>query len=264
MSYRVKLNIFEGPFDLLVYLIEHARMSIYDIRVSEITTQYMAYIEQMQEADINPASEFMVLAAELLELKSKMLLPRKPVEEDSGAGYEDPRTELVEKLKEYKKYKAVSEMLRQRHSLAAASIEKPQEDLAEYTGEPDEYLLLDGESFKRAFEAFLRKKKKLEEIKAHHIRSEKQKVTTELRMSSIRSFFKERPIGRRVDFAELVEKKGDKYDIAVTFSSVLEMMKQRTVDAEQEKLFGNIQVYATEHLNDENTGETETNGEQNN
>ena len=155
-------------------------------------------------------------------------------------------------------------MLRQRHSLAAASIEKPQEDLAEYTGEPDEYLLLDGESFKRAFEAFLRKKKKLEEIKAHHIRSEKQKVTTELRMSSIRSFFKERPIGRRVDFAELVEKKGDKYDIAVTFSSVLEMMKQRTVDAEQEKLFGNIQVYATEHLNDENTGETETNGEQNN
>ena len=264
MSYRVKLNIFEGPFDLLVYLIEHARMSIYDIRVSEITTQYMAYIEQMQEADINPASEFMVLAAELLELKSKMLLPRKPVEEDSGAGYEDPRTELVEKLKEYKKYKAVSEMLRQRHSLAAASIEKPQEDLAEYTGEPDEYLLLDGESFKRAFEAFLRKKKKLEEIKAHHIRSEKQKVTTELRMSSIRSFFKERPIGRRVDFEELVEKKGDKYDIAVTFSSVLEMMKQRTVDAEQEKLFGNIQVYATEHLNDENTGETETNGEQNN
>ena len=264
MSYRVKLNIFEGPFDLLVYLIEHARMSIYDIRVSEITTQYMAYIEQMQEADINPASEFMVLAAELLELKSKMLLPRKPVEEDSGAGYEDPRTELVEKLKEYKKYKAVSEMLRQRHSLAAASIEKPQEDLAEYTGEPDEYLLLDGESFKRAFEAFLRKKKKLEEIKAHHIRSEKQKVTTELRMSSIRSFFKERPIGRRVDFAELVEKKGDKYDIAVTFSSVLEMMKQRTVDAEQEKLFGNIQVYATEHLNDENTGEIETNGEQDN
>ena len=264
MSYRVKLNIFEGPFDLLVYLIEHARMSIYDIRVSEITTQYMAYIEQMQEADINPASEFMVLAAELLELKSKMLLPRKPVEEDSGAGYEDPRTELVEKLKEYKKYKAVSEMLRQRHSQAAAAIEKPQEDLAEYTGEPDEYLLLDAESFKKAFEAFLRKKKKLEEIKAHHIRSEKQKVTTELRMSNIRSFFKERPIGRRVDFEELVENKGDKYDISVTFSSVLEMMKQRTLDAEQEKLFGNIQVYATEHLNDENTGEIETNGEQDN
>ena len=269
MSYRVKLNIFEGPFDLLVYLIEHARMSIYDIRVSEITTQYMAYIEQMQEADINPASEFMVLAAELLELKSKMLLPRKPVEEDSGAGYEDPRTELVEKLKEYKKYKAGSEMLRQRHSqeraeLTAMQLEKPQEDLAEYTGEPDEYLLLDAESFKKAFEAFLRKKKKLEEIKAHHIRSEKQKVTTELRMSNIRSFFKERPIGRRVDFEELVENKGDKYDISVTFSSVLEMMKQRTLDAEQEKLFGSIQVYATEHLNDENTGETETNGEQDN
>lgn len=264
MSYRVKLNVFEGPFDLLVYLIEHARMSIYDIKVSEITTQYMAYIEQMQEADVNLAAEFMVLAAELLELKSKMLLPRKAVQDNEDFTYEDPRTELVEKLKEYKKYKAVSEMLDKRARLAAASIEKPQEDLAEYTGEPDEYLQLDAESFRKAFEAFLRKKKKLEEIKAHHIRSEKQKVTTELRMKDIRSYFEDRPIGRRVDFEELVDKKGDKYDISVTFSSVLEMMKQRRLDAEQRELFGNIQVYATEHLMDEETEETEANGEQNN
>ena len=74
MAYKVKLQAFEGPFDLLVYLIENARMSIYDIRVSEITAQYIAYIEEMQRMDVTVSSEFMVLAAELIELKSRMLL----------------------------------------------------------------------------------------------------------------------------------------------------------------------------------------------
>ncbi|MBQ1418990.1 MAG: segregation/condensation protein A, partial [Firmicutes bacterium] len=76
MAYKVKLDIFEGPFDLLVYLIEHAKMSIYDIRVSEITTQYLNYLDEMKANDIAVTQEFMVLAAELIELKSKMLLPR--------------------------------------------------------------------------------------------------------------------------------------------------------------------------------------------
>ena len=73
--YKVKLDIFEGPFDLLVYLIERARMSIFDIKVSEITTQYLAYIEQMKSQDVNVAQEFMVLAASLIEIKSKMIFP---------------------------------------------------------------------------------------------------------------------------------------------------------------------------------------------
>ena len=76
MSYRVKLNVFEGPFDLLVYLIEHAEMSIYDIQISEIVKQYMEHVKAMQITDVNVSSEFMVLAAALLEIKSKMLLPR--------------------------------------------------------------------------------------------------------------------------------------------------------------------------------------------
>ena len=88
MSYRVRLNVFEGPFDLLVYLIEHAQMSIYDIRISEITDQYVQYIRQMQEADINVSTEFMVLAAELLEIKSKLLLPRSAPDADAE-GFRD-------------------------------------------------------------------------------------------------------------------------------------------------------------------------------
>ena len=255
MSYRVRTKIFEGPFDLLVYLIEHARMSIYDIRISEITAQYFKYINEMREADVNLASEFMVLAAQLLEIKSKMLLPRTAIDEEGETVYEDPRTELVAKLAEYKKYKAASEMLEERREYAAASLEKPQEDLSEYTGEPDEYLILDEAKFRTAFEEFLERKKKLDEIRAHHIRTEKQRITTEARIAGIRNFFHALPEGQRANFNELVQDKGSKYDISVTFASVLEMMKERKLDAEQKRLFGDIEVYATEHLMDENTEE---------
>lgn len=251
MGYRVKLNVFEGPFDLLVYLIEHARMSIYDIKISEITNQYISYVNELKSADINISSEFMVLAAALLEIKSKMLLPRSVSDDATSDIMEDPRTELVAKLVEYKRFKAVSEMLEQRFDETDMQLEKPQEDLAEYTGEPDEYLDLDIDKFRVAFEAFLRRKKKLEEIRVHHRRSEKQRITNELRMESIRDFFRERP-DMEADFRELIEDKTDLYDVAVTFSSVLEMMKERKLDAEQQYLFGDITVKAAENLfNDE-------------
>ena len=236
MCYRVKLNVFEGPFDLLVYLIEHAEMSIYDIQISEIVKQYMEHVKAMQITDVNVSSEFMVLAAALLEIKSKMLLPRAVPEEGSAEVAEDPRTQLVAKLLEYKKFKRISEIL-----------EKPQEDLAAYTGEPDEYLSLDIEKFKTAFEQFLRRKKKLEEIREHHRRSEKQRLTQEHRMDDIQEFFRSDP-KRKADFRELIHKRDDKYDVAVTFASVLEMMKQRRVDAEQKYLFGDITVTAAEEL----------------
>lgn len=246
----MKLNVFEGPFDLLVYLIEHARMSIYDIQVSEITTQYIDYVKEMKEADVTLSSEFMVLAAELLEIKSKMLLPRTVMDEVGSEVYEDPRTELVAKLQEYKRFKSISAMLEERAADAAAALEKPQEDLAEFTGEPDEYLLLDTEQFRAAFELFLQRKKRMEELREHHIRTEKERITTEVRMAGIREFFKAEGL-RETDFRRLVPNIEDKYDISVTFSSVLEMMKERTLDAEQKKLFGDILVKATDQLFEE-------------
>ncbi len=254
MSYRVKLNVFEGPFDLLVYLIEHAEMNIYDIQISEIVKQYMEYVEAMQITDVSVSSEFMVLAAALLEIKSKMLLPQTAAEEGSSEVVEDPRTELVAKLLEYKKFKRISEMLEVREERFAKILEKPQEDLTLYTGEADEYLSLDIEKFKAAFEQFLRRKKKLEEIREHHRRTEKQRLTQERRMEDISEFFRCNP-DRKADFRELVHKRDDKYDVAVTFSSVLEMMKQRRVDAEQKYLFGDITVSAAEELFAENTAE---------
>ena len=141
-------------------------------------------------------------------------------------------------------------MLEDRWEQTAARLEKPQEDLAQFTGEPDEYLNLDMDQFRAAFEAFLQRKKNLEEIRAHHIRTEKQRITTELRMREIRDFFRGRQ-GESADFRDLVPKKEDRYDISVTFSSMLEMVREHRLEAEQKKLFGNITVTPTEQLFEE-------------
>ena len=157
MSYKVSLQTFEGPFDLLVYLIENAQMSIYDIKITEITRQYMEYIENMKSMDVTVATEFMVLAATLIDIKSRMLLPRTA---DNGGAYidEDPRSELVERLLEYKKYKKGADILKEREEVMSLVYEKPQEDISAYLEEPDEYLALDIRQFASAFELFLRKK----------------------------------------------------------------------------------------------------------
>lgn len=251
MNYRVKLNVFEGPFDLLVYLIENAKMSIYDIRISEITTQYIAYVEEMKGSDINLAAEFMVLAAELLEIKSRMLLPRTAVDDLEKEPYEDPRTQLVAKLEEYKKFKAISAMLEERKLGAEAALEKPKEDITQYTGERDEFLMLDEKQFRKAFEAFLQRKKKLSEIREHHIRTDKQRITSEIRTADIKRFFRKNP-ARSVNFTELIRRKDDKYDISVTFTSVLEMIKEHKLEARQKRLFGDIKITPTDKLFTEN------------
>ena len=158
MSYKVKLDVFEGPFDLLVYLIENAEMSIYDINVSEIVAQYVDYIEKMKEMDIPVATEFMVLAASLIEIKSKMLLPRINSDGDEVTA-EDPRTELVQKLLEYKRFKAAAAMLSESEEYMQRIFEKPQEDISEYVNQPDEYLKMDISQVVSAFNLFLSKKK---------------------------------------------------------------------------------------------------------
>lgn len=249
MGYKVKLSVFEGPFDLLVYLIENAQMNIYDIQISEITDQYLRYIEEMKKAEVVVAAEFMVLAAALVEIKSKMLLPG-PVAPGEDPPQEDPRTELVERLMEYRRFKLLAGLLQDREADARRSREKPQEDLTLYTNEPDEYLQLDLKRFVSAFDLFLRKKKKLEEIRRHHKRSEKQKITTEVKMAGIRDFFMEHP-KKETDFYELVENRKDRYDVALTFSTVLEMVKNRSLMAEQEYLYGDILVTPLEGLMEE-------------
>ena len=160
--YKVKLKSFEGPFDLLVYLIENAEMSIYDIKISEITNQYLAYLKEMEERDVALASEFMVLASSLIEIKSKMILPRATEDGQEIVG-EDPRTELVARLLEYKRFKELSQMLEEREERSMNIFEKPQEDISQYLDNPDEYLSLDLKEFASAFSLFIQKKQRWRE-----------------------------------------------------------------------------------------------------
>lgn len=246
MSYKVKLNIFEGPFDLLVYLIENARMSIYDIQVSQITSQYLSAIDEMKKSDVLVASEFMVLAATLIDIKSKMLLPRMSLDGTDGE-YEDPRTALVQKLLEYKKFKAASELLTVREEETLLVYEKPREDLSLYTNDPDELLTIDINQFVRAFNDFVVRKRKVDEIRQNYERDERHRITTEARIQLITDRLS-KETNKSFSFFELIPDRESTYDTALSFVSILEMLKQRKINARQKSLFGDITITATEHL----------------
>ena len=218
--YKVKLDTFEGPFDLLVYLIENAQMSIYDIQVSEITSQYLAYMEKMKEMNVNISTEFIVLAAELIEIKSKMLLPRANPD-DIYATEEDPRSDLVERLLEYKRFKKGAAILDEQNQRMANVFEKPQEDISVYLDSPDEILDLDIKQFANAFDLFLRKKQRIEEVKRHYQRVERQRETVENRMVHIKNVFKN--IGKKtLLFKELVPKKDKEKEMKKASDSSLD------------------------------------------
>ncbi len=123
MDYSVNLNVFQGPFELLYHLIEIKEVDIYDIPISEITDQYIEYLDQMIQFNMNVASEFILMASTLIEIKSQMLLPQKEKEED-------PRTELVNKLLEYKMFKEASEKLKKFEDESSYYFSKPREELA--------------------------------------------------------------------------------------------------------------------------------------
>ena len=238
MSYKVKLDVFEGPFDLLVYLIEHARMSVYDIQISEITTQYLRHIEDMKRNDIAVTQDFMVLAAELIEIKSRMLLPQPEPSED-GAEPEDPRSSLVQRILEYKQFKALAAELSGREEEMQHVHTKPQEDLSVYEDEPDEVLRSSQEQFAAAFRAFLFRRQKLDEMKRTYERIERQRMSLENRISQIRDMLVKK---RRMLFSGMLGKDKSSYNQVITFMALLEMMKSKSVKAEQKKLFGDITV----------------------
>lgn len=255
MSYKVRLSMFEGPFDLLVYLIENARMSIYDIRISEITSQYLEYMENMKKRNVSISAEFMVLAAELIEIKSRMMLPKADVCTDA-TDVEDPRSQLAERLLAYKRCKRQSEMLAERGALAAAIFEKPQEDISVYLENPDELLNLNIEEFANAFNLFLQKKQRIEETRKRYSEIERDKVSTEERIRFIRNRFM-RAFAAGVpdlEFNELIAKK-DRYDAAISFVSVLQMMRDGYLDASQKYNYGEILVKRGIRDFDEETAE---------
>ncbi len=253
--YKVRIDKFEGPFDLLVYLLENARMDIYDIRVAEITEQYIDYLREMESLHMEVDTEFIVLAAVLIRLKSRMLLPRI-TETGELVIEEDPRKELQGRLLEYMRIKKTAELLAELEEYNLAIHEKPAEDMSEYVNEPDEILHATEEQMVNAFILFLTRKKKVEEVSRRYQRVRRRKETIEARIEYMteRLETKLREGKGSVAFTELLPEAADRYDVTLSFMSLLSMIRNQGYDAVQEENFGEITVRRKAVQQEEQTG----------
>jgi segregation and condensation protein A len=241
MSYKIRLNVFEGPFDLLVYLIERAEMSIYDIQISVITRQYLDHIRLMEENDIAASSEFMVLAATLIDIKSKMLLPR--IYED-GTEAEDPRKDLSKKLIEYVRYKKAAALLEEQREAARLKLRKPQEDLLLYTGEPDIYLRMEMEPFIQAFRDFIHRRVKNEELLRIKRGIERERLSLEKKVTFIEKLLltAKKTKQKFLKFGDLLSKEKSRADHVVTLVALLDMANEGVLKIKQKSNFGDIEI----------------------
>ncbi|MBE5827663.1 MAG: segregation/condensation protein A [Butyrivibrio sp.] len=243
MSLEVKLQVFEGPLDLLMHLIEKNQIDIYDIPIVTITEQYMAYIAAMQREDMEVTSEFLVMAATLMNIKCKMLLP-KEVNEDGEE--EDPRAELVEKLLEYKMYKYMAYELKDRQldaDLQWFRSKNIPKEVREYEA-PIDFSDLIGETTLSKLNEIFQELLKRQEDKVDPIRSkfgniEKEEVDMDAKTLFIQAYIREH---KRFSFRALLEKQHSKTEIIVAFLVVLEEMKLGEIEIEQDGTFGDITI----------------------
>lgn len=243
MGIPVKLQVFEGPLDLLLHLIDKNKIDIYDIPIVEITNQYMEYIQAMEEEDLNVVSEFLLMAATLLDIKCRMLLP-KEVNEDGEE--EDPRQELVEQLLQYKMYKYMSYELRDRQVEGEKIFLKEPtvpEEIQAYQPPVDMDELLDGLTLAKLNDIFKdvmrRQVDKIDPIRSKYGKIEKEEVTVEDKMEYLNSYITSH---KKFSFREVLTKQKSRTQIVVTFLAILEMMKMGTITVEQEHIFEDIMI----------------------
>ena len=241
MGIPVKLEVFEGPLDLLLHLIDKNKVDIYDIPIVEITNQYMEYIEAMQEKDLNIVSEFLLMAATLLDIKCRMLLPAE-VNEDGEE--EDPRAELVEQLIQYKMYKYMSYELKDRQMDGALLMFKDAtvpEEVKAYEEPVDLDALLDGLTLAKLnsiFKDMMKKQQdKIDPVHSTFGKIEKEEVTVEDKLEYLNKYITSH---KKFSFRDLLQKQRSKTQLVVTFLAILEMMKMGTILVEQENTFDDI------------------------
>ena len=244
MGIPVKLQVFEGPLDLLLHLIDKNKIDIYDIPIVEITNQYMEYIKAMEKEDLNVMSEFLVMAATLLDIKCKMLLP-KEVNEDGEE--EDPRQELVEQLLEYKMYKYMSYELKDRELESERVMYKtptiPQE-VMEYEQPVNLDELLEDLTLQKLNHIFKdvmkRQVDKIDPVRSKVGKIEKEEVTVSDKLVFVTDYAREH---KKFSFRTLLTKQSSKTQIVVTFLALLQLMKEGVLYIEpQEQPFDDIRI----------------------
>lgn len=242
MSYEVKLDAFSGPLDLLLHLINRLEIDIYDIPMAELTEQYIDHIHAMQTLELNEASEYLVMAATLLAIKSRTLIPIHEGEIDA-ADFEmdeiDPRDELVARLIEYKKYKEAAVQLQELESMRGQVFTKAPTDLSEYMS--DEQMTLFDTSVNvydmlSAFQKLMRRKQLKKPLAT---RIARQEISVKEQMHTVVNILKES--GGKMLFSQLFEAE-DKPMLVLTFLTLLELMKRQVVFVEQQKNFDDLTV----------------------
>ena len=243
MGIPVKLQVFEGPLDLLLHLIDKNKIDIYDIPIVEITNQYMEYIQAMEKSDLNVMSEFLLMAATLLDIKCRMLLPREVNEEGEE---EDPRQELVEQLLQYKMYKYMSYELKDRQIEGDMVLYKEPtipEEVKNYEEPVDLDALLDGLTLAKLNQIFqdVMKKQgdKIDPLRSKFGKIEKEEVTLPEKLDFVEGYARQH---KKFSFRSLLKTQSSKTQIVVTFLAILEMMKTGKIRIEQEQPFEDIMI----------------------
>lgn len=233
MEYKFLINDFEGPLDLLLHLIKKNNVDICDIKISDITKQYLDYLEEMENLDLNIASEYLALAAELIEMKSLVLLPKSEFSDDEYE--EDPRENLIKRLIEYKKIKESTPKLKELEEERKKLYTKVASNMKQYQDEnqkPD-FNDIDLDCLLNAFSKFLERK---EEEKPLNTKITKKEYSVSKRSREIKSLLKTK---QKINFEELFEIQTKEY-IVVTFLSILALAKKQELIIKQDNNFSNI------------------------
>jgi len=259
-DYRVELEAYRGPLDLLLYLIRKAEVDIYDIPVAEITAQYIGYLDLMRTINITIAGEFVLMAATLLEIKSRMLLPHETLEELEEGEQDDPRMVLVRQLLEYKRFKDAARMLEDAEEEQARKFTRPSFSMevlgVEQNGNGDNPF--DGVSLWDLLTAF---SKVLEETRLNQprviIQTDKP---IKFFMTMVLDVLKEQ---ERVRFFDLFVDLKDRSTIIGVFLAILELIRLKRIKVQQAQQFGEIYLAAGEEISNEELPDDETLGYQN-
>ena len=234
MEYKFKINDFEGPLDLLLHLIKQSEIDITDIEIVKLTDQYVDYIKSMEKLNLNIASEYLVLAANLTYLKSKELLPKQEDDEEIEDDFLQSKEELENRLQEYKRYKEVTETFKILEDARSDIYTKTPANIREYKG--DNIMLSDDITINDLVEAFKKYLERKELEKPLNTKVTTREISITERRKSIRNILKER---KRVEFFDLFEDFSKPY-VVVTFLSVLEMAKEKELIIKQENNFEKI------------------------
>ena len=232
---RIHLPQFEGPLDLVLYLIRREKIDVDDIPIAPITRQYMAYLDLMQELNLDVAGEFFVMAATLIHIKSKMLVPLEPTEAEGDEEFVDPREELVRRLLEFQRYKNAAGILHQQAQIRAAQWTRPDTVLPTFDDAGEEMLEAGLYDLIAAFKELLERRKVLV---AHEVEDEGPPV--EQRMMELVAMIRE---GESLDFLELFATLESKAEMITTFLALLELVRLKRVRVYQRGMFGPIRVF---------------------